>query len=575
MRRHVLGGMGALFLGTLVAYIPAYRADFIWDDDEYITTNQAVQRPEGLGQIWFKPGATVQYYPLVFSTFWIEHALWGLDPLGYHVVNVALHGVNAVLVWLVLRRLELPGAWFVAALFALHPVQAESVAWVTERKNTLSGLFYLLSALAYLRFRPLAAAAPARTGARTYYVLALLAFLGALLSKTMTLSLPAALLLVTWWKRRRVSFNDVLPLVPMLLIGLGLGALTLGMERYHVVAQGPEWELTLLQRGLIAGRALWFYAAKLLWPVNLSFVYPRWKIDELAPAAYVYPAAALGLPVVLWLVRRHIGRGPLVAVLIYGGTLLPVLGFLNYYYMRYSFVADHFQYIAGLGPLALAGGGVAAALRRAGPVARRTARAVGAVVLVLLAVGVWQRSRVFHDVETLWRDTLARDPECKIAHYNLGNYLKDHGQLTEAVAHYEAAVRIRPDDADARNNLGGAYMDLQRFADAERTLREALQLKTNLSPEFARFNLGLLCQRTGRLDEAIEHYLRGLEIKPGVEPARRDLAALLVRRVDAYLALGQRQQALEFVRAMRDWAAFAGGPSLVATLESRISEAAP
>ncbi len=247
---------------------------FIWDDDDYVQDNPTLRSLAGLGQIWFQPGATRQYYPLVHTTYWLEYRLWGLDPTGYHVVNVILHALSAVVVWRILSRLQVPGAWAAAALFALHPVHVESVAWITERKNALSGAFYLSAAWAYLRYE--AARRP------RWYGAALVLFAAALLSKTVTCTLPAALLLVLWWKGQTPMRRPAVALGPFFVLAVAMSAVTVWMERHSVGAWGPEWDLSLVERGLIAGRALWFYAAKLLVPLDLAFIYLRWAIDATA-----------------------------------------------------------------------------------------------------------------------------------------------------------------------------------------------------------------------------------------------------------------------------------------------------
>jgi len=259
---------------TVGAYIPAMHGGFIWDDDDYVQDNPTLRSLAGLGQIWFQPGATRQYYPLVHTTYWLEYRLWGLDPTGYHVVNVILHALSAVVVWRILSRLQVPGAWAAAALFALHPVHVESVAWITERKNALSGAFYLSAAWAYLRYE--AARRP------RWYGAALVLFAAALLSKTVTCTLPAALLLVLWWKGQTPMRRPAVALGPFFVLAGTMSAVTVWMERHSVGAWGPEWDLSLVERGLIAGRALWFYAATLLVPLDLAFIYLRWAIDATA-----------------------------------------------------------------------------------------------------------------------------------------------------------------------------------------------------------------------------------------------------------------------------------------------------
>ncbi|MBU0640698.1 MAG: hypothetical protein KKB50_17685 [Planctomycetes bacterium] len=260
--RNLLLGV-VLVAATLAAYVPAMRGGFIWDDDYYVSDNQTLRTTDGLRRIWLEPGAVPQYYPLVHTTYWVEYRLWQDWAPGYHAVNVVLHALSALLVATALRRLQVPGAWFAALLFALHPVHVESVAWITERKNVLSGLFYLLAVLAYCRFANLDSN-PARPG-RCWgcYTLALALFLCALLSKTVTASLPAALLLLIWWKRGRIGGRDIAPLVPFFALGIALGLVTVWMEKHHVGAQGELWHLALAERLLVAGRAAWFYAGKL------------------------------------------------------------------------------------------------------------------------------------------------------------------------------------------------------------------------------------------------------------------------------------------------------------------------
>ena len=420
----------------------------------------------------------LRYYPLVHTSYWLEYQVWGLDPLGYHVTNVVLHLTSAFLLWRILLSLGVPGAWLIAAIFAVHPVQVESVAWITERKNVLSGVFYLSAMLVYLpltlepetvpaaRWRPL--------GRR--YGAAFVLFLLALLSKTVTATLPAALLLLIAWKRGRVRWSDVWPLVPPALIGLAAGIATAWLERHHVGAQGIDWQLSPLQRVVIAGRALWFYAWKLAWPSHLTFIYPRWRVDAGDPWQLAYPIAAAATIVSLWLARRRIGAGPLVAVLLFAGTLFPALGFVDTFPMRYSFVADHFQYLASIALVALV---VAAAERLAldWPARRRRlAQACGAVLIVLLAVLTWRQSRIYADHESLWADTIQKDPASWMGHTTLGALLGQRGALAEAEAHYREAVRLNPDFAIARSNLAGLLANQGRFDEAITHYRAAVKL---------------------------------------------------------------------------------------------------
>jgi protein O-mannosyl-transferase len=489
------------FLATLVviAYLPALGGGFSWDDDAYVTNNLTLRSVAGLSQIWGRLTATPQYYPLVFTSFWLEYHLWGLNPFGYHVVNVLLHTLAAILLWRVLVRLQLPGAWLAAGIFALHPVAVESVAWVTERKNVLSGVFYFAAALAYLRWQDSRA-----TARRTLYLLSLALFLCALFSKTVTASLPAALLLVTWWKHGRITRRDVWPLLPFFVAGGALGLVTSWLERTHVGANGPDWTLSFWDRFLIAGRALWFYAGKLFWPANLTFIYPRWQIDPRIWWQWLFPAAAIALVMILWSLRNRIGRGPLVAVLFFAGTLFPALGFANVYPMRFSFVADHFQYLASAGLIVLAAAGLTRIFRPA-PFA-------ALLVPLLLAVLTWEQSAIYADQKTLWLDTLSKNPAGWMAHNNLGTVLESEGRIDEALSRYEEAVRLKPDHAEAHNNLGNTFYKKGRTDAAIHEYREAIRLKPDYAIAYS--NLGTALGANGSTDEATKQFQESIRLDP-------------------------------------------------------------
>jgi tetratricopeptide (TPR) repeat protein len=564
---------------ALVAHWPATWGEFIWDDDQYVQNNPTLRTPEGLTRIWGEPGATPQYYPLVFTTFWLEYRFWGDQPAGYHIVNLLLHAANAMLFWLVLRRLNIPGAWLAAALFAVHPVHVESVAWITERKNVLSGVFYWAAFLAYLRFA-LAPAAPETTqGGWRWYALAVVLYTCALLTKTVTCSLPAVLLLVLWWKDGRITLRNALALAPMLVLGAALALVTIWMERDKVGAHGPDFDLSIVERFLIAGRAVWFYVAKLVWPVELSFSYPRWHIDDTAAWQYAFPAAALAVVLALWLIRRRLGVGPLVAWLCFVGTLLPALGFITVYPMLYSFVADHFQYLASAAILTLAAAAAVRLWPQQTEQMRKAGVAVACAVVAILGVLTWRQAMVYRDLETLWTDTLAKNPESWLAQYNLGQVYREKGtqqrqpELIEAALRsYERALHLRPNLADAHNQRGVALVLLNRLSEAipefERALRNPAQ--TDPSRALVHTNLGSALCAVGRIDEGVEHFRTALRLLPDYAPAHDNLGRTLSMR-------GQHKEAIEHLtRVLRadpanHIAAYALGKSLVA--ESRVTEA--
>ena len=349
-----LGVLG-IALTTVVAYRPAMDGGFIWDDDDYVTNNGLLRSDPGLVRLW-EPGQTHQYYPAVFTTFWVEYHLWGLNPRGYHVVNVLLHVANALLLWRVMSLLGIPGAWMIGAVFALHPMHVESVAWITERKNVLSGLFYLLSALAYLRFDPMRdedqdAEPPPHP--RRFYALSLALFVLALLSKSVTASLPVALALVMVLRRQKVTLRRLLPLVPMLVIGLAASLHTVYLERTTVGAVGAEFDFSFVERCLIASRALLHYPSKLLIPYPLVFIYPRWSIDAGDWRSWVPLLTVFAVAITATIAYLRGRRGPAVAMAFFAVTIFPALGFIDYWPMVYSFVADHFAYLASIGLIAL------------------------------------------------------------------------------------------------------------------------------------------------------------------------------------------------------------------------------
>jgi len=530
-------GLG-LFALVVLVYLPATWGTSIWDDDSYLLDNPNLHDLAGLRRIWFEPRSSPQYYPMVFSSFWLENRVWGLTFAGYHWVNVFLHALNTLLVWRALRFVGLPAAWFAASIFGLHPVHVESVAWITERKNVLSGFFYLASLLAYWRFStPIAREEAgelspndcARGVSWSWYAASFFAFLAALGSKTVTCSLPAALLLIAWWKQGRLPKRDILALLPFLVVGAFASSHTAWLERYHVGARGPEWSFSLLERGIIAGRALWFYAGKLLCPVNLIFIYPRWRIDPTAWWQYLPSAGIVALLVFLWSVRNRVGRGPLAGLLYFAGTLFPALGFFNVFPMLYSFVADHFQYLASLGLIVPAAVFVDSILRRGAFGGPPTAFKAEACVLLLLGLLSGLRESTFSNKWTLWNDTATKNPTCWMAHNNLGLLYMQRRLFVEAHSHFNEALRLYPNSLEARYNRGAIFEEQGRLAEATRELAQVL----SVNPEHwkAHFVMGLVLKKQGRYDEAAEHFRSSLRLNPRHKASATELRAVFAHVV--------------------------------------------
>ncbi|HEX6813258.1 MAG TPA: tetratricopeptide repeat protein [Planctomycetota bacterium] len=481
-----------LLLGlAVVAYWPVVSCGFVWDDDDYVTQNPVLLSWAGLWQLWTEPLSLPQYYPLVHTTFWLEYRLWGLHPLGYHADNVLLHTLAACLAWRLARRLALPGAWFAAAWFLVHPVHVESVAWITERKNVLSLACALLASERWFAWHD--------GGARRDQVIASCAFLGALLSKSVTATLPGALLVLLWWRDGRLSRRGVLALVPWFAAGIIFALVTAYLEVAHVGAADPRWRLSGADRWLLAGRVPWFYLGCLLWPFGLCFNYERWQLDAASLAQWLWPAATLAALAAAFVWRARFGRGPPAVLLLFGGTLLPVLGFFDVFPFRYAFVADHFQYHASLaalfGLVAWLGPRAAALLPK--PL-------LGTAALLLLGGNVvltWHTLGAYRDLDTLWQRTLLVNPRSTLALTNLGGHANLRGDGPTAKVLFERALAIDP------------------------TLHEAWG------------NLGVIAHNTGDRATARAHYERALALKPGDAATNNNFAVL-------YLEQGQPREAL-------------------------------
>lgn len=552
-----------VFLATLVAYLPSLSGDFIWNDSDYVTA-PALRPLHGLARIWTEIGVTQQYYPLLHSAFWLQHRIFGDSTLGYHVVTLLLHAGSAILFSWILRRLldrgvagvvpaerRYPGAeWLAALLFALHPVHVESVAWITEQKNTLSLLFYLSAALVYLRFDE-------RRDKRAY-LLALGFFVLSLLCKTVTATLPAALLVAFWWERGVIKWRrDVVPLIPWFALGAGAGLFSSWVEKTYVGAQGAEFNLPAAGRLLVAGRAFWFYLGTLVWPFHLNFIYPRWVVDASAWRQWLFPLGVAATGIVLWSIRRRT-RGPLAAFLFFIGSLFPALGIIDLYGARYSWVWDHWQYLPDLGPIALAAVGIAASWS----VLARRARWLGpwlvAGLAIFLGTLTWSHCVMFHDNETLYVTTIDRNPGSWMAHNNLGlAWSKIPGRMDDAIAQYQEALRLKPDIAETHTNLGKAWTAVAgRQADAAAEFETALRYDPKYAD--AHFYLANLLVESGRIPEAIDHYEAALRSDPSLAEASNNLGMILcrigrpadgIKRIDAAIGMQPDFVQAHFARA--------------------------
>ena len=499
--------VAALCLLVAVSYFPALSAGFVWDDETILPHATPLHTWSGLAQIWFAPRALMQYeahyWPLLYTTFWLEHKLWGLEPFGYHLVNLLLHTGVVLLLWRLLRRLGVPGAWFAAAVFAVHPLHVESVAWVIGRKDILATLFYLSSVLAYIRFAEM----PRGRRRGGPYLLAVALFVLGLLSKSIAITLPAALLLWHWWRHGRVTMADFSRTLPFFLVGFGI---VLAEYVYYISNKPPfSFAYTLLERGLIAARALAFYAEKLLWPAGLTGVYPRWEPGIGDLLAWGCVAGFAAVVAVLWHRRRQLGRGPLAGVLFFALALSPVLGLVDFVYMQFSFVADRYQYLAGIGLIAVVAGvagracqlGLGALPAHRTRPARMAIGAVGAAILAVSGLLTWNHTGLYRDNVTFFTHVIAHNPQAHEAHTNLGVYLRDEGRYGEALAAYQTALERRPDNPELLNSIGAMLEKLGRHEEAVARFREALRLDPQHQATMS--NLAVVLMQQGRYTEGL------------------------------------------------------------------------
>ncbi len=518
-----------LALAVVLVYQPVWYAGFIWDDDDHLTANPAIVGPGSFKDIWTT--STADIAPLTRSTFWLEHKLWGLSPLPYHVVNVLLQAACAILLWQVLKKLSIPGAWFGAALWALHPVQVESVAWITEMKNTESGVFFLLSISFFIDWL--------RRPGRWRYGLTLIFAALAMAGKSSTVILPVAFCLCAWWVQGRWRWRNMMTVVPVFVMSIAASALSIWTQRLHLSEfLAPQPVRTLPERLIAAGDAAWFYLSKLLWPHPLLTVYPRWSVATSEWFLYLPLLAMIAALGVLWIRRDSWSRPVFFALAWFLTALLPVLGLFDNTIFRYSPVFDHFQYLASMGPLALAGAGIARISEH-----NRARSLTGACVLLLLGMLTWQRAWAYQSQQTLWTATLNASPECWLCHSMLGDLALRDGQIDDAIGHLQRAVEINPSHVEDANSLGIALAQKGRLDEAIERYQAALRIAPGYAK--AHYNLGSALLQQGQLDESIAQFRRALELNPGYAGVHNDLGIAFARKGRTRDALGEFEEALK------------------------------
>ncbi len=533
--RHAIAAGLLLFLTAVVTYIPAMGAGFVWDDELEVVGNQVLQSPDQLAEVWLR-GDTADYYPLKSTVQWVGWRLWGADPVGYHLVNIGLHGLGALLLWRWLRRIRVPGAWLAGLVFAVHPVAVESVAWISELKNTLSLVFFLLTLLAFSRYE-------SRPSGRTFAA-ALVAFAAALLSKTSVVPLPLVLLIAAYWQRGSITRRDVLRTLPFFFLAAAFALLTVVLQYHRAI--GPDLVSSTPPGGwasrlATAGLALGFYLFHAVAPIGLIMIYPQWHLRSPVPWNYVPWLGFAAIFAICWRNRAILGRGPICALAYFVAMLLPVLGFFKMSYMWHSLVADHFEYLAIIGVIALETGTLA---RWAGrrPSFRPAMAGLAALVVLAFAAMSWTHERTFGDEEVLWRDTLAANPNAWAAHDRLGALLLAKGRDAEGLLHFGLAVQVEPTQAMARANYGYALSRIGRQNEAIEEYKIGLGLEDT---PLLHTVLALAYANTDRYDESIGECRRALQIDPSDPQAYCALGYAYQRKGDLNAAIGNLNRALE------------------------------
>jgi len=506
---------------TLLAYIPAMNAGTIWDDAGFVFDNAAVSSRRGLHFIWLTK-SNADFFPLTLSSLWLEYRLWGPNPIPYHITNILLHACSAVLLWRLLRQLKVPGAYLGAMLFAVHPVNVASVAWITERKNTLSMLFYLLSALYFFRFD--------ENPRHKTYILSLVFFLAALLSKTSAVVLPPILLAIIWWKRRAWTRQDLLRVAPYFVIGIVLGLVTVWFQQRSLTSTDANEMPTLAQRLALPGWVVWFYLGKVLFPWPLLMGYPRWELNTSSLLIYA-PLMLLILSLAALFFLRN--KSFFITAILYVLALGPVLGLLPMTFHYISWVSDHLQQIALPAPLALIGAGLALLAQR--PARHKLAIALFSLLILILTGMTFNHSRHFKNDGTLWKFNNAYNPNCWAGNNNLGIYYVAQGDLAKAKYHYDYALKLRPNYSSTYYNRGLLFSRQGKFKEALADEQIAIRIDPRYWQAFSA--QGAIYTNMGQFDRALDRYLKALAIKPTDAAAHNNAGNIFLSRGDIKNAL--------------------------------------
>ena len=500
-----------------------------------------LENPLVIGQltplsIWFQTD-----FPLSNLAFLLEWRAWGMHPAFYHAVDIALHAWSALLVWRILERLKIRGAWLAGMLFAIHPVCVNSVARIAELKNTLSLPFFLLSLLLYLRYESSVLypeprqEMSSRKLATVFYTLSLLAFILSLFAKTTTVMLPVALLACAAWQRRKLSWRDLVHTGPHFFLSLSFGTMSIWFQKYQALAGETLAPVSFPGRLVIACKVFLFYLGKILVPVNLSIVYPRWAPEARTLAAFLPVILLSAAALVCWRFRRNWGRHALFGLGAFVILLFPALGFFDAQYLVKWQVSDHLQYLPLIAPIALVSAILASSFNA------RIYRTGAAAAVLTLFILTFHRAQVFSTQESLMRDTLAKNPLAADAHNDLGVELTKQNKLPEALAEFTAAAKIAPDNVAAQSNLGTVLAMQGNLKAAHSHFQAALRIKP-FDPE-AHLKLASVLRAERKFRLARAHLRMACVFRPSPD-AQLQLADSFYRASEFTHAIAQFRQVI-------------------------------
>lgn len=530
-------GSALILLLVFVIYFPALHGEFLWDDLPVFIEHPIIISPHGLETIWLKTVWLTTDFPLTLTTFWLEHRLWGIHPTGYHVTNFFLHALGVILLWRVLLRLKIRGAFPAALVFAAHPVCVASVAWISERKNTLSLVFFLLSLLFYLRSEESGIRSQnAAYRSRLFYFVSLAAFFLALLSKTSIVALPVVLLGIAWWQRGKITGRDFLKSIPFFLLALGFGLLTIYAQTSNAIRGEVVQIETFFGRLAESAWAIWFYLWKILVPLNLMASYPHWELQKVSLLSFLPLAVLVGIFFLFWKKRKTWGRHGVLALGFFVALLFPVLGFIDMYFLIFSRVADQWQYVPLIGIIVIIVSGISSLLEKKFHATRNVKIGLGAATVLFLCILTWNHAKVYASEENLWGDTIKKNPKAWMARNNLGRILYQQGKIDESVRLFEESLRLKPNHAETHNNFGLALTRQQKLDRAVAEFSEAIRLKRG-QPKF-HFNLGIALAQQKKFDSAIAAYGDALKLQPNYADVHNNFSSVLNE-------LGRHNESLE------------------------------